>query len=84
MRDGKNDIKLNDPYHITNPPTERKQVVRARCNKVSDDLVRNNSENRRKLFDSLYESITGEKPLVHYYSQVVEFIKKIKENEKTK
>ena len=27
MRD---DIKLKDPYHVTNPPTERKQVVRAR------------------------------------------------------
>ena len=37
MRDGKQDRKLNDPYHVTNPLTERKQVVRARDAGTRDD-----------------------------------------------
>ena len=37
MRDGKQDRKLNAPFHVTNPPTERKQVVRARDAGTRDD-----------------------------------------------
>ena len=39
--------------------------------------MRNNSEIRRALFNELFRMATGEEPKVHYYSQVVEFMRKL-------
>lgn len=38
MRDGKDDIKLKDQYHVTNPPSERCQVVRTREGQAKEDV----------------------------------------------
>ena len=39
--------------------------------------MRNNSEIRRALFNELFRMATGEEPKVHYYSQVVEFMRSL-------
>ena len=40
-------------------------------------IMRNNSSNRRFIFNKLFLMITGKQPKTHFYSQVVEFIRKL-------